>query len=73
MHPMTKRVFRALNRVGICLTLLGAGGLLLGFAGVIDFDDFSFGISAGIRVMGSLAVSGCLLSAIALFVMELDD
>lgn len=68
-----KRFFRSLNRLGIALTALGAAGLLLGFAGIIELEDFSYGISAGIRVMGSLAVSGCLLSAISLFVLEQDD
>ena len=68
-----KRVFRGLNRFGIALTVLGSAGLLLGLAGIIELDNFSYGLSAGVRVMGSLAVSGCLLSAISLFVMEQDD
>lgn len=68
-----KRVFRFLNRFGIALTVLGLAAILLGLAGIIELDDFSYGLSAGVRVMGSLAVSGCLLSAISLFVMEQDD
>jgi len=68
-----KRFFWWLNRLGIALTVLGAAGLFLGLAGVIELDDFSYGISAGVRVMGSIAVSGCLLSAISLFVMEQND
>jgi hypothetical protein len=48
------------------LFLLGTGmlGIILGLLGIIDFGIFSYGISSGIRMVGSVAILGCLLSAI---------
>ena len=62
--------FRWLSRVGVVLTVIGSLGLLSGFIGLIDFDDYAFGLSAGIRVLGSIAIAGCLLGAIASFALE---
>jgi hypothetical protein len=31
---------------------------------MFDMDRFSFGLSAGVRIIGTVAISGCLLSAI---------
>lgn len=56
--------------VGVILTLIGSTGLVLGFTGLIDFDAFAFGITAGVRVVGTLAVTGCLLGAIGCFGLE---
>jgi len=38
--------------------------IILSLWGFISADLFSFGISSGIRVLGSCAIIGCLLSAI---------
>jgi hypothetical protein len=67
---LKKQLFQALSRIGAILTVTGSAGLLLGFLGVIDFSDFAFGISAGIRILGSVAIGGCLLSAIGCFGLE---
>jgi hypothetical protein len=32
--------------------------------GIFDMEIFSFGLSAGIRIIGTVAIAGCLLSAI---------
>jgi hypothetical protein len=50
--------------LGNFLTMVGCLGLLLGVFGVFNLDFFAFGLSAGIRVVGSVAIAGCLLSAI---------
>ena len=50
--------------LGIFLTVVGCVGMLLGVFGVFNLDIFAVGLSAGIRVVGSVAISGCLLSAI---------
>jgi hypothetical protein len=34
---------------------------------------FTFGISAGVRIVGTLAISGCLLSAISCFALEFNN
>jgi hypothetical protein len=50
--------------VGNFFTLVGCVGISLGLAGVYNLDIFSYGLSSGIRIVGSLAIAGCLLSAI---------
>ena len=56
--------------VGNALTIIGCVGLLLGAAGVFDMDIFSIGLSSGVRIIGTVAIAGCLLSAIG---YGLDD
>jgi len=53
-----------MTRVGIALTLIGGLGVLLGMFGAFDMEIFSLGLSSGVRIIGSVAISGCLLSAI---------
>ncbi len=50
--------------VGNILTVLGSLGIIFGLAGFYDFDFFAYGLSSGIRIVGSFAIAGCLLSAI---------
>ena len=50
--------------------MAGCTALLLGFLDVIDFADFDFGESAGVRMLGSVAVAGSLLTAIGFFGLE---
>ena len=50
--------------VGNLLTVLGCLGVILGLAGFYDFDVVSYGLSSGVRMVGSVAIAGCLLSAI---------
>ena len=48
---------------GYFLMLFGLLGILLGVAGVFNMSIFSYGLSSGIRIIGSVAIAGCLLSA----------
>ncbi len=57
-------MYRLLIIVGNTLTVIGCMGLLLAASGLINAASFSIGISSGIRVIGSIAITGCLLSAI---------
>ena len=50
--------------VGNFATAVGCIGIVLGLAGVYNLDIFSYGLSSGIRIVGSVAIAGCLLSAI---------
>lgn len=59
-----RKVLRLFIAVGNVLTLLGCVGLLLAATGFMPAQAFAVGISSGVRVIGSLAVAGCLLSAI---------
>jgi hypothetical protein len=45
-------------------------GILFGLGGVIELNDFAVGISSGIRVIGTVAIAGCLLSAIGYGFLE---
>jgi hypothetical protein len=49
---------------GNSLTFLGFLGLLLGFIGLVEMNLLSFGLSSGVRVIGTVAIAGCLLSAV---------
>lgn len=63
-------ISRFLIATGIVLILIGSAGLGLGFLGVINLDIFAFGVTAGVRAVGTVAVVGCLLGAIGSFVQE---
>ncbi len=56
--------------VGNSLTAIGCFGLVLALSGLIQAEFFALGISSGIRVIGSVAVAGCLLSAIGYGMVE---
>ena len=49
---------------GNSLTVLGCLGVGLGMLGLFDMEFFAFGLSSGIRIVGSVAIAGCLFSAI---------
>jgi hypothetical protein len=55
---------------GNLITLLGCVMLILGMVGLFDMQKFSFGLSSGIRVIGTFAIGGCLLSAIGYGVQD---
>lgn len=59
--------------LGMALTVIGCLGLVLGFAGVYDLQIFAFGLSAGVRIVGSVAIAGCLLSAISYGILDFVD
>ncbi len=60
-----KSLFRKLLiLVGNSLTLVGCAGLTLVATGLVDAESFAHGISSGVRIVGSVAIAGCLLSAI---------
>lgn len=56
--------------VGNSLTLIGCAGLILAVSGLIDAEVFAIGISSGVRVIGSVAITGCLLSAIGYGIVD---
>ena len=58
------RVYRVPIVVGNVLTVIGCVGLLLVASGLVSAQFFAIGISSGVRVIGSVAIAGCLLSAI---------
>jgi hypothetical protein len=65
-----RQLYRVLIFVGNVLTVIGCIGLLLAATGSIQAQSFAVGMSSGIRVIGSLAIAGCLLSAIGYGVEE---
>ena len=64
MKTTQKFISRPLTLLGNTLTIVGCLGLLLALSGVIDASVFAVGLSSGIRVIGTVAITGCLLSAI---------
>ena len=59
--------------LGVVLTAIGCLGLVLGVAGVYDMQIFAFGLSAGVRIVGTVAIAGCLLSAICYGILDFVD
>ncbi len=70
---MLKPILDVFVAIGILLTAVGGTGLVLGFTGVLDLQAFSVGPTAGVRVIGTIAISGCLLGAIGCFGKEYMD
>ena len=65
-----KNISGLLVLVGNSLTAIGCVGLVFTLSGLIQAEIFAIGISSGVRVIGSVAVSGCLLSAIGYGMVE---
>jgi hypothetical protein len=57
-------IYNALSYTGNTLTAIGCFSMLLGVFGIFDMEIFSFGLSSGVRIIGTVAIAGCLLSAI---------
>jgi len=64
---------RTLVFAGNTLTVVGCITLLLATTGVVDPQHFAIGISSGVRVIGSVAIAGCLLSAIGYGISDLQE
>ena len=73
MAKYQRKIFGIVIVIGNILTLLGCVGLALGFVGLFSFDNFSFGLSSGIRIVGSIAISGCLLNVIGHGVLDYSN
>ncbi len=63
----------ALIFAGNVITVIGCFGILLGLVGLINLNVFAFGITSGIRVIGAVAITGCLVSAIGYGFLEYSD
>ena len=70
MSPLVNCIQRALVIIGNTLVVIGCLALVLGVLGVIDPERFAVGLSSGLRVIGSVAVAGCLLSAIGYGILD---
>jgi len=68
-----KRSCQAVVFVGNLLTALGCLGIILGVLGIFDMELFSLGLSSGIRIIGTVAIAGCLLSAIGYGILDYSN
>jgi hypothetical protein len=68
-----KRSCQAAVFVGNLLTALGCLGIILGVLGIFDMELFSLGLSSGIRIIGTVAIAGCLLSAIGYGILDYSN
>jgi len=66
-------ICKTLIRVRNSLTVIGCVGLMLDLWGVVPAEFFAMGISSGIRVIGSVAIAGCLLSAMGYGAVEYSE
>jgi uncharacterized membrane protein len=67
------RICLYLTSIGNTLTFLGCLGLVLGVLHVFDMNIFSYGLSSGVRIIGTVAIAGCLLSAIGYGISDYVD
>ncbi|MBL0168602.1 MAG: hypothetical protein IPP85_16440 [Propionivibrio sp.] len=73
VNILNRSICRVSIIVGNTLTFFGCLGLLFGLGGLVKLDDFAIGISSGIRVIGTVAIAGCLLSAIGYGFLDYID
>jgi hypothetical protein len=62
--PDVRKNAALLIYAGNMLTVTGCLGLAIASLGFIPADLFAFGLSSGIRMIATVAIAGCLLSAI---------
>ena len=65
--------YRLLINIGNTLIIFGCSVMIIGLIGLIPLDMFAVGLSSGIRVIATLAITGCLLSAIGYGLMDYFD
>ena len=70
MNTARRTGLRLLIVVGNSLALIGCAGWILSVSGLVSAEAFAIGISAGVRVIGSVAITGCLLSAIGYGIVD---
>ena len=70
MNTTKRQISGLLIVVGNSLTGIGCIGLVLALSGLIEAEFFALGLSSGIRVIGSVAITGCLSSAVGYGVVE---
>lgn len=63
-------LFRSLIFIGYFLTSVGCLLLLFGVLGLFNIEAFAYGLSSGIRIIGSLAIAGCMTTAAGYFFLE---
>jgi len=73
VNTSTKFICRSFILIGNSLAFVGCAGLILGSLGIIPMEFFALGISSGIRIIGSVAITGCLVSAIGYGVTDYLD
>ena len=65
--------YRLLINIGNTLIIFGCSVMIIGLIGLIPLDMFAVGLSSGIRVIATIAIMGCLLSAIGYGLIDYFD
>jgi hypothetical protein len=61
---------KVLITFGLILILASCTIILMGLLGVFSLDLFAIGLSSGIRILASVAITGCLVGAIGYWIEE---
>jgi hydroxyethylthiazole kinase-like sugar kinase family protein len=61
---------KVLITFGLILILASCVIILMGLLGVFSLDVFAIGLSSGIRILASVAITGCLVGAIGHWIKE---
>jgi|LakMenE01Jun11ns_1017448.scaffolds.fasta_scaffold9647615_1 hypothetical protein len=70
MKNFEKNLLTIVIFTGNLFSAIGFIGILGGLTGLLNLDSFSFGLSSGIRVVGTFAIAGCLLNAIGYGIID---
>lgn len=61
---------KVLITFGLILILVSCAIMFIGLLGVFSLDFFAIGFSSGIRILASVAITGCLVGAIGYWIEE---
>lgn len=72
MKQIKNLVYISVISAGYLMTAVGCTLLFFGLFGFFDIERFSYGLSSGARIVASIAIAGCLLSAAGHFIYDSD-
>ncbi len=65
-------MFKTVIIIGNFLIAISAIAIVMSVLGILDLDIFKFGLSSGIRMVGMLAIAGCLINAVSYGLLDLS-
>jgi hypothetical protein len=70
MNRANHRIQKAFITFGLFLILVSCSIIFMGLLGIFSLDLFAIGFSSGIRILASVAITGCLAGAIGYWIKE---
>jgi hypothetical protein len=70
MHSANHRIQKVFITFGLILILVSCSTIFMGLLGMFSLDLFAIGFSSGIRILASVAITGCLAGAMGYWIQE---